>query len=105
MKTYKDIADITEAWGDFKDAQAGGSTKAHWVNPSGKVYDVKDTHIIFVSEKPSLFKTTTEKMKKLYDKYDEKFPKQEGKARVEIMTGLPKLGSGEHEKRRLLLIG
>ena len=92
MERYKNIADIVEAWGDFKDARAGGDTKAHWVNPSGKVYDVKDTHIIFVSEKPSLFKTTTEKMKKLYDKYDEVFPKQEGKARIEIMTDIVKRG-------------
>ena len=89
---YKNIADIVEAWGDFKDARAGGSTKAHWVNPSGKVYDVKDTHIIFVSEKPSLFKTSVDKMKKLYDKYDEKFPNQEGKARIEIMTDIVKRG-------------
>ena len=89
---YKNIADIEEGWSDFKDATRGGNSKAHWVNPSGKVYDVKDTHIIFVSEKPSLFKTTTEKMKKLYDKYDEKFPKQEGKARVEIMTDIVKKG-------------
>ena len=89
---YKNIADIVEAWGDFKDARAGGDTKAHWVNPSGKVYDVKDTHIIFVSEKPSLFKTSVDKMKKLYDKYDEKFPNQEGKARIEIMTDIVKKG-------------
>ena len=92
MTQYKNIADIIEAWGDFKDARAGGSTKAHWVNPSGKVYDVKDTHIIFVSEKPSLFKTSVDKMKKLYDKYDEKFPNQEGKARIEIMTDIVKRG-------------
>ena len=92
MKTYKDITELIEAWGDFKDARAGGSTKAHWVNPSGKVYDVKDTHIIFVSEKPSLFKTSVDKMKKLYDKYDEKFPNQEGKARIEIMTDIVKRG-------------
>ena len=89
---YKNIADFVEAWGDFKDARAGGNTKAHWVNPSGKVYDVKDTHIIFVSEKPRLFKTSVDKMKKLYDKYDEKFPNQEGKARVEIMTDIVKRG-------------
>jgi len=92
MKTYKDITELIEAWGDFKDARAGGDTKAHWVNPSGKVYDVKDTHIIFVSEKPSLFKTSVDKMKKLYDKYGEVFPKQEGKARVEIMTDIVKKG-------------
>jgi hypothetical protein len=89
---YKNIADFVEAWGDFKDARAGGNTKAHWVNPSGKVYDVKDTHIIFVSEKPSLFKTSVDKMKKLYDKYDEKFPNQEGKARIEILTDIVKSG-------------
>ena len=89
---FKNIADIEEGWSDFKDATRGGSTKAHWVNPSGKVYDVKDTHIIFVSEKPSLFKTSVDKMKKLYDKYDEKFPNQEGKARIEIMTDIVKRG-------------
>jgi len=89
---YKNITDIVEAWGDFKDARAGGSTKAHWVNPSGKVYDVPDTHIEFVARKPKLFKTTTEKMEKLYDKYDEKFPRQEGKARIEIMTDIVKRG-------------
>jgi hypothetical protein len=89
---FKNIADVEEGWSDFKDATRGGSTKAHWVNPSGKVYDVKDTHIIFVSEKPSLFKTSVDKMKKLYDKYDEKFPNQEGKARVEIMTDIVKKG-------------
>ncbi len=89
---YKNIADIVEAWGDFKDARAGGDTKAHWVNPSGKVYDVPTTHIEFVAKKPRLFKTTTEKMEKLYDKYDEKFPKQEGKARIEIMTDIVKRG-------------
>ena len=37
MKIYKDIAEIIEAWGDFKDARTAGDTKAHWVNQSGKV--------------------------------------------------------------------
>ena len=90
---YKNIADFVEAWGDFKDARVGGNTKAHWVNPSGKVYDVPTTHIEFVAKKPRMFKTTTEKMKKLYDKYDEKFPTQEGKARRDIMTDIVKMGS------------
>ena len=31
MERYKNIADIIEAWGDFKDARVGGDTKAHWV--------------------------------------------------------------------------
>ena len=92
MKTYKDITELIEAWGDFKDARAGGDTKAHWVNPSGKVYDVKDTHIIFVSENPRLFKTSVDKMQKLYDKHGEKFPNQEGKARIEILTDVVKNG-------------
>ena len=89
---YKNIADVEEGWSDFKDATRGGNTKAHWVNSSGKVYDVPTTHIEFVAKKPSLFNTTVEKMEKLYDKYDEKFPKQEGKARVEIMTDIVKKG-------------
>ena len=89
---FKNIADIEEGWSDFKDATRGGNSKAHWVNSSGKVYDVPTTHIEFVAKKPSLFNTTVEKMEKLYDKYDEKFPKQEGKARVEIMTDIVKKG-------------
>ena len=92
MKKYKDIAELDEGWGDFKDATKGGYTKAHWVTANGKVYDVKDTHIIFVGNHPRLFKTTLDKIKGLYDKYGEKFPEQENKARREILTKIVKDG-------------
>lgn len=92
MKKYKDISNIEEGWGDFKDARVGGNTKAHWVSPNGKVYNVKDTHIIFVANHPRLFGTTVDKIKSLYNKYGEKFPEQENKARREILTNIVKKG-------------
>lgn len=92
MKKYKDISNIEEGWGDFKDVRVGGNTKAHWVSPNGKVYNVKDTHIIFVADHPKLFGTTFDKIKSLYNKYGEKFPEQENKARREILTNIVKKG-------------
>ena len=67
-------------------------TKAHWVSPSGKIIPVKDKHIITVSEKPRMYGTTIDKMKKEYEKYGETFPTDEGKAREKIMTDIVKRG-------------
>ena len=67
-------------------------TKAHWVSPSGKIIPVKDKHIVTVAEKPTMYGTTIDKMKKEYEKYGETFPTDEGKAREKIMTDIVKRG-------------
>ena len=67
-------------------------TKAHWVSPSGKIIPVKDKHIVTVTEKPRMYGTTIDKMKKEYEKHGETFPTDEGKAREKIMTDIVKRG-------------
>jgi len=46
----------------------------------------------FVARHPKLFKTTLQSLKKTFDKYGEVFPKQENKARIEILTKIVKSG-------------
>jgi hypothetical protein len=92
MKKYKDISEIEEGWGDFKDAVSGGQTQADWVDPNGKLYKVKDTHMEFVARHPKLFKTEIGTLKRIFDKHSEVFPKQENKARIEILTKIVKRG-------------
>jgi len=92
MKKYKDIVELDEGWGDFKDARQGGNTQADWVSPNGKVYTVKDTHMQFVAKHPKLFKTDLPTLKKIFAKHSESFPKQEHRARIEILTKIVKDG-------------
>ena len=66
--------------------------QSYWVSSRGKVIPVKKTHIQSVAEKPKMYGTTIDDMKKEYEKYGETFPTSEGKAREKIMTDIVKRG-------------
>ena len=64
---------------------------AYWVNPNGKIIGVDMRHIGYVRDNPQEFKLTHDYIKKVYDKYGERYG-IEGKAREEIMVQLMKDG-------------
>jgi hypothetical protein len=66
-------------------------TSAYWITPAGEILKPDSYHIGSVIKMPSKFGTTTEKLKKIFDKYGEKYsPFAEGKAREEIISDLLK---------------
>ena len=66
-------------------------TTAFWITPKGETVEVNRTHIQTVIDHPKKFGLTTDKIKSVYDKYNEPVG-QEGKAREEIMVDLIKKG-------------
>lgn len=73
------------------------SNQAYWISRSGELIDVGKTHIDAVIKNPKKFGYTDEKIKDIYDKYNEKIG-QEGKAREEIIVDL--IGHGWVRVRR-----
>ena len=68
------------------------TTKADWVSPSGRIYNVDtDTHINLVIKKPSMFGWNLKNIKKVHEKYGESLG-SEGKARHEIMVDILQRG-------------
>ena len=67
------------------------SIEGYWVSPSGKVTEVKTSHIDYMLEKPQVFGMTKQHMLDAYDKYDEKIG-LEGSAREELMLEAVKKG-------------
>ncbi len=61
--------------------------EAYWITPEGEVVEVERKHINKIIGNPELFGLTFEKIKKVYDKYNEPLG-LEGKAREEIMRKL-----------------
>ena len=62
-------------------------TVAYWVSPRGEILPVKTNHVDIVIQHPKKFGMTTDKIREIYDKYDEHIG-QEGKAREEIILYL-----------------
>ncbi len=63
------------------------TTLAYWISNLGEVVEVGTNHINMVIKNPKKFGYTTDQIKDVYDKYDERMG-QEGKAREEIILNL-----------------
>jgi len=60
--------------------------RAFWINPKGKVFELKSgIHIGYIIKNPTKFGETKKTLQDTYDKYNENMP-HEGKAREEIMV-------------------
>jgi hypothetical protein len=79
-----------------------GSTSAYWITPKGEILKPNAYHIGSVMKNPSKFGMTTDELKKIYDRYGEKYsPYLEGNAREEIMNTLLKRGFIRIRERKL----
>jgi hypothetical protein len=67
------------------------SLAAYFISPSGKVIPTKENHIRVIIENPKTFGYTSDEIRKIYDKYNEKVG-TEGRAREEIILDLVKKG-------------
>ena len=65
--------------------------KAYWINPDGKLFSVRSSHINEVVSSPESFELTQKYIADTFNKYHEPIG-LEGNARHEIMTGIIEKG-------------
>lgn len=71
----------------FKNYLNESTSEAFFVTPYGKVINIQTTHIDSIIKNPKVYGYTIEKIKEIYNKYNEKLG-VEGKARDEIIKSL-----------------